>query len=152
MTTDVPTPDEPEDSADTTAGEVLGVTDATASDAPATTTRAPRARAAAVARPYPRRTLEDALRIPTAIKDKNGGQPWAPDQVAAAVGMGMSGTYFYLTSAARDFGLTEGTRDAAVISITDLGRHAVYPGSDDEGSDAGTGDSFWLGREGSRPG
>lgn len=89
-------------------------------------------RAKPVNRPYPRRTLEDALRVPTAIKDKNGGQPWDPAQVAAAVGMGKSSAFFYLSSASRDFGLTEGARDAAVISITDLGRHAVYPGSDEE--------------------
>lgn len=91
-----------------------------------------RPRAAAVARPYPRRTLEDSLRVPSAIKDKNGGQPWIPSEVASAVGMGMSGSFFYLTSAAAAFGLTEGTRDAAAISLTDRGRRAVYPGSDAE--------------------
>lgn len=89
-------------------------------------------RAAAVPRPYPRRTLEDALRIPNAIKDKNGGNPWAPTQVAKAVDMGMSSGFFYLTSAARDFGLTNGTREATEISLTDLGRRAVYPSSSDE--------------------
>ena len=88
-------------------------------------------RATAIPRPYPRRTLEDALRIPDAIKSNNGGQPWSPDQVARAVDMGMSSTFFYLSSAARDYGLTEGTRDAAFISITDLGRRAVYPESSD---------------------
>jgi len=93
---------------------------------------AKKARAAAVARSYPRRTLEDALRVPSALKDKNGGNPWAPDQVAKAVGMGKSGTFYYLTAASRDFGLTEGTRDTAEISITPLGRRAVYPSSSDE--------------------
>jgi hypothetical protein len=28
-----------------------------------------------VERPYPRVTLENALRVPNAIKDKNGGNP-----------------------------------------------------------------------------
>lgn len=89
-------------------------------------------KASAVARPYPRRTLEDALRVPNAIKENNGGQPWTPKEVASSVGMGMSASFFYLTSAARDFHLTEGTRDAVAISITELGRRAVYPGSDEE--------------------
>lgn len=74
--------------------------------------------------------------MPNAIKENNGGQPWAPKEVASAVGMGMSASFFYLTSAARDFGLTEGTRDAGVISITELGRRAVYPGSDEERAQA----------------
>lgn len=89
-------------------------------------------RAAPVQRTYPRRTIEDALRIPTAIKEKNGGQPYASDQVAKAVNMGMSSNFYYLTSASRDFGFTEGTRDTANISLTDLGRGAVYPGSSEE--------------------
>lgn len=29
-------------------------------------------------RPYPRATLEEALRIPFALKDKNGGNAWPP--------------------------------------------------------------------------
>lgn len=91
-----------------------------------------KARAAAVARPYPRRTLEDALRIPNALKDKNGGNPMSPDQVGKAVGMGRSTSFYYLTAAARDFGFTEGTRDAAEISLTPLGRKAVYPASPDD--------------------
>ena len=120
------------------ADEESTATGADPAPAEATGTKAGRGRkrAAAVNRPYPRRTLEDSLRVPQAIKDKNGGQPWAPDQVASAIGVGMSGSYFYLTQAARDFGLTEGTREAAKISITDLGKRAVYPRSDEERAQA----------------
>ncbi|MDX6650504.1 MAG: hypothetical protein QOJ97_2455 [Solirubrobacteraceae bacterium] len=82
---------------------------------------------------FPRRTLEQALRVPTALRDKNGGQPWPPDQVAAALGVGKSTTnFFYITAASRDYGLTAGTREAAEISLTDLGRRAVFPQSDAE--------------------
>jgi hypothetical protein len=91
-----------------------------------------RARAAAVTRPYPRRGIEDALRVPNTIRDTNGGNPWAPDQIAASLGMGTGSTFFYLTAASRDYGFTEGTRDAAEIRIADRGRKAVYPTSDDE--------------------
>ena len=90
-----------------------------------------RKRAPAVDRPFPRKTLEDALRVPTAIRSHNGGKPYAPGEVAKALGHGMSGNFYYLTAASRDFGLTEGTRDTASISLTDLGRAAVYPTSDE---------------------
>ena len=82
--------------------------------------------------PFPRRTLEDALRIPTAIRTHNGGKPWAPGEIAKALGVGgKTGPYFYLTTAARDYGLTEGARDAAEISLTELGKRAVYPTSEE---------------------
>jgi len=93
-------------------------------------------RAPAVQRPYPRRTIENALRVPVAIKEKNGGQPYASDQVAKAVNLGMSSNFYYLTAAARDFGFTEGTRDTATISLTPLGKKAVYPGSSTEKDEA----------------
>lgn len=43
-----------------------------------------------------------------------------------------SGNLFYLTSAAKQYDLTEGTRDTAEISLTGLGRRAVYPSSAEE--------------------
>lgn len=84
------------------------------------------------ARTFPRRTLEEALAVPTALKDKNGGNPWATDEVAKALQVAKTNNkFFYLTAASRDYGLTLGTRDAAEISLTDLGRKAVYPSSPD---------------------
>lgn len=88
-----------------------------------------RTRAPAVERPYPRRSMEDALRVPRALKDNNGGNPWPPTEVAKSLGGGMGSSFFYLTAASRDFGFTEGTRDATTISLTELGRRAVYPTS-----------------------
>ena len=50
------------------------VIDATAVDAEKPAKKAPeRKKAAAVERPYPRRTLEDAMKVPTAIKTGNNG-------------------------------------------------------------------------------
>jgi hypothetical protein len=81
-------------------------------------------------RNYPRRTLEQALRIPAALKEKNGGNPWAPDQVATALGVGAKGgNFYYVAAASRDYGLTTGSRDTAEIALTELGRRAVYPQS-----------------------
>jgi hypothetical protein len=84
-------------------------------------------------RPYPRRTLDQALRVPRALRDHNGGQPWAPAEVANALGLGAkSGNFFYLTSASKQYGLTDGTSQTAEIALTDLGRRAVYPSSAEE--------------------
>jgi hypothetical protein len=93
-------------------------------------------KAPAIERPYPRRALEDALKLATAIRTGNNGNPWPPDQVAKALGMGTGSSFFYLAQAARDFGLTEGGRDAANISLTALGRKAVFPNSPQDAVDA----------------
>ncbi|MFK4085190.1 hypothetical protein ACI2LF_13845 [Kribbella sp. NPDC020789] len=87
--------------------------------------------------PFPRRTLEDALRIPSTLRTHNGGEPYAPAEIAKALGIGgKTGNFFYLTGASRDYGLTEGTRDATQISLTTLGKRAVYPTSDEEAGEA----------------
>ena len=72
-------------------------------------------------------TLAKALQVAQKIKELNGGNPWSPDNVATALEMGArSPRFFYVTAAARDFGLTMGTREAATIALTDLGRAIVY--------------------------
>lgn len=77
--------------------------------------------------PFPRTTLEEALKIPSAIKDHNGGNPWEPDEIRRAIGVGTGGNaYFYLTAASRDYGLTIGTKTAEKIALADLGRDLVY--------------------------
>lgn len=87
-----------------------------------------------VKRPYPRIPLEEALRIPFALKEKNGGNPWPPGDVAKSIGLSHKNTdFFYLAAASRDFGLTEGSRDSEQISLTDFGRDIVYaPGKAEE--------------------
>jgi hypothetical protein len=84
-------------------------------------------------RPYPRRPVEQALRVPRALRDHNGGQPWPPHEIAKALNLGAnSGNFFYLTSAAKQYGLTDGTSRTAEIGLTTLGRRAVYPSSAEE--------------------
>src|SRR5205814_290105 len=57
--------------------------------------------------------------------------------VAAALGIGAKGTqFFYLSAGARDYGLTVGTRDSEKISLTELGRTAVFPASPVEAIEA----------------
>ena len=76
--------------------------------------------------PFPRATLEKALKIPYAIKELNGGNPWEPDEVRKAVGTPQGNSWFYHTAASRDYGLTVGTREAPKISLEALGREIVY--------------------------
>src|SRR5579864_331173 len=78
---------------------------------------------------FPRTTLEEALKIPNAIKDHNGGNPWEPEEIRKAIGAASGNAYFYLTAASRDYGLTVGTRDTSTISLTDLGRDLAYAGN-----------------------
>jgi hypothetical protein len=78
-------------------------------------------------RPYPRVTLEEALKIPLALKEKNGGNAWPPNDVANATNLSPKNPdFFYLAAASRDFGLTEGSRDSEQISLTTFGRDVVY--------------------------
>jgi hypothetical protein len=77
--------------------------------------------------PFPRTTLQEALKIAYAIKDNNGGNPWEPEEIRKAIGAGTGGNaYFYLTAASRDYGITVGTKTAERIELTDLGKELVY--------------------------
>ncbi len=84
--------------------------------------------------PFPRAALQKALLIPLAIKEHNGGNPWDTDEVRKAVGASSGGnSWFYLTAASRDYGLSSGTRDSEQISLEELGRRIVYaPDADAE--------------------
>ena len=82
---------------------------------------------------FPRATLEQALKVPMALKDNNGGNPWETDEVRKATGTGGGNAWFYLTAASRDYGLTSGTRDTPRIQLEELGRDIVYaPNSETE--------------------
>jgi len=84
-------------------------------------------------RPYPRITLEKSLLVAHAIKDKNGGNPWAADQIAKALGISPKNSLFtYYLLSSKKFGLREGASTTGLVSLTDLGRRIVYSGSPDE--------------------
>jgi hypothetical protein len=90
-------------------------------------------RASSPQRPYPRVPLEKAVEVARAIKEKNGGNPWEADQIARVLGVSAKGVGFvYTLLGARRFGLTEGTNPKGQVSLTGLGREAVYGGTPDE--------------------
>jgi len=85
-----------------------------------------------VDRPYPRVTLENALRVPQALKLKNAGNPWPPDEIAKVLDVGAkTGTFYYVTAGARDYSLTEGTSKTDKVSLTALGKQVVFAPSPD---------------------
>ena len=59
-------------------------------------------------RPYPAKTLEEAMVIPKAIREQNNGNPMETELVArASLQVAKSNNkFFYAAAAARDYGLT----------------------------------------------
>jgi hypothetical protein len=83
-------------------------------------------------RPYPQKTLEDALAVPKVIRELNNGNPWGTDQVAKALKVSRQAEkFFYLAAAARDYGLTTGSRDTDQIELAELGKHIVLAKDED---------------------
>ena len=93
-------------------------------------------------RPYPQRTLEEALTVPAAIKAKNNGRPWNTDDVAKAIELARSNNkFFYLAAASRDYGLTIGSRDSDMIELAPLGTE-IFFAKDEQTSQQKTIDAF----------
>jgi len=84
-------------------------------------------------RPYPAKTLEEALVIPRAIREQNNGKPWDTEDVAqASLGVAKSNNkFFYTAAAARDYGLTVGTRDTEKIELAPLGKEIFFAGDEE---------------------
>ncbi|WP_207004339.1 hypothetical protein [Trinickia mobilis] len=51
-------------------------------------------------RTFPHYSIEDARKVPDVIKQYNMGNPWAPKDIAQALGVGTGNNYFYLTQSA----------------------------------------------------
>lgn len=82
-------------------------------------------------RDFPQHSLEECRKIADCLKELNAGNPWAPAEIAKALGYGAgkSAGFFYFTASARDYGITLGTRDTSKIELTELGRSLTYPKS-----------------------
>lgn len=79
-------------------------------------------------RPIPHHTLEEALKVARAIQNKNAGKPWKPIFVAEALGISPTSSNFReLTSSSYKYGLTQGTWNAQLISLTPLGSSITKP-------------------------
>lgn len=81
-------------------------------------------------RVFPNATLEEALKIAQAIRAKNQGHPLDTELVAKAFGSSRKTMkFFYAAAAARDHGLTIGSRETPQISLTEFGRSLLYASS-----------------------
>ena len=86
---------------------------------------------------FPSYSIEEALKIPTLIKENNGGNAWETEQLAKALNLKKGGNnFYYLTAASRDYGFTIGTRETAQVELNDLGRKYVYAQSQEDMSNA----------------
>lgn len=96
-------------------------------------TNTPKTRTAATIRPFPRRSIEESLVVPGAIRDNNGGNAWSTENVAQSLGMAKSNSkFFYLANSSRTYGFTDGGRDTAEIALTERGKSAMYPKTAEE--------------------
>ena len=79
-------------------------------------------------RSFPRRSLEDSLRVVFAIRDQNAGNAFSPKMIAEVVGISQKSTNFnYLVSAAIEYGLVIGGYRAQEVALTPLGRTLAFP-------------------------
>jgi hypothetical protein len=85
---------------------------------------------------FPRHTLEDAIRIPKEIEEKNAGNPMPAADLAVAVGFRLPGDWRFqdLLRSADQYGLVE--RTGGNVSLTKLGQDVVAPSSPGQRSEA----------------
>lgn len=85
---------------------------------------------------FPKKGLEDALRVPEAL-DKNAGRPMPPIDTAMAMELSPGSSLFRdLASASMKYGLTRGTWRASQIELTPDGESITTPKSPDERTQA----------------
>ncbi|MEN6405903.1 MAG: hypothetical protein ABFC77_05470 [Thermoguttaceae bacterium] len=106
----------------------------TKGQAKARDTREAKAKRKYLQRPYPQKTLEEAIVIAQKIKEKNNGNPWATTDLGDACGYTnlRSLNFLLLTTSARDFGLTAGTNSTETIELAPLGREIAYAESPEQ--------------------
>jgi predicted nucleotide-binding protein len=85
---------------------------------------------------FPKRTLQEALRVPAAL-DKNGGRPLPPIDTAMAMGLSPGSFLFRnLLSASIKYGLSKGTEKATVVEMLVGGESVTAPKTPVEKSQA----------------
>lgn len=105
----------------------LDESDLDESEGQQSSTKRKRKRTSKPKRPFPIYPLEEAIKVPTIIREYNGGKPWRPEDVANALDMSFkSNNFYYLIAASRDYGFTEGTRSTEKIAIAAMGKNIAY--------------------------
>jgi hypothetical protein len=85
---------------------------------------------------FPKNALEDAIRIPKEIEEKNAGNPMPAPDLAVAVGFRLPNDWRFqdLLRSADQYGLVE--RTGGNVSLTKLGQDVVAPSSPSQRSEA----------------
>jgi hypothetical protein len=85
---------------------------------------------------FPKNSLEDAIRIPKEIEEKNAGNPMPVADLATATGFRLANDWRYLDllRSADQYGLVE--RTGGTVSLTRLGQDVVAPSSPNQRSEA----------------
>lgn len=80
---------------------------------------------------FPKSTLEDAIRIASAIEEKYAGNPTKSDDLVKAVGFNKSNDWRYLDllRSANQYGLVTGSGVTATVALEKLGEDIVSPSS-----------------------
>jgi hypothetical protein len=82
---------------------------------------------------FPRNTLEDALKVASAIEDANAGQPYPPTDLAITLGRSPGSSAFAIAlSSSLKYGLTTGNYKSSRVEMTSLGQRITAPTSSDE--------------------
>jgi hypothetical protein len=86
---------------------------------------------------FPKHSLRAALRVATALEEKNSGNPVPPTDVAIAIDKSPGSSDFrVLLSSSIKYGLTTGSYNQAKVSLTALAREILEPTSDEARSKA----------------
>ena len=80
---------------------------------------------------FPKNSLEDAIKIPKALEEKNAGNPMKADILAKAVGFRQPQDWRFLDllRSANQYGLVSGTGANATVSLEKVGQDVVAPSS-----------------------
>lgn len=86
---------------------------------------------------FPKNTLEEAVRVPTALETANGGQPLPPTDTAIALQISPGSSDFrVLLSSSIKYGLTRGSYNSDRVSLEELAARIVRPTSPEEAAKA----------------
>lgn len=87
---------------------------------------------------FPKNTLEDAVRVPRALEDKNSGKPLKADMLARAVGFNQPQDYRFrdLLRSANQYGLVQGSGASATVAMAPIGEDVVAPSSSEQRQEA----------------
>ena len=82
---------------------------------------------------FPKHSLEEAIRVPHALEEANGGKPLPPLETANALGMSPGSSDFrQILSCSIKYGLTSGSYNQERVSLEEFGRNIVEPKSEAE--------------------